>query len=297
MNLGSKRFEFRAASAALLLALHLAAAPALAQYGTAPKPGRVAGTPEAMKAVEIEQRLDAQLPLDAAFRDESGREVRLQEYFAAGKPVVLAFVYYECPMLCNQVLNGLVGSLSALSFTPGKEFQVIAVSFDPKEGPELAARKKETYLRRLGRGDGPGRGWHFLTGDKASIDALTGAAGFRYAWDEQTKQFAHGSAIMVATPGGRLSHYFYGIDYSPKDLRLALVESSAGQIGSPVDRLLLYCYHYDPTTGKYGPVIMNVLRAAGVATVLGVVGLLLTLRRRRRDPERLEEEIGAGRAA
>ncbi len=239
------------------------------------------GTPEVLKRADIEQRLNEQVPLDLAFRDESGREVRLGEYFKSDKPVVLSLVYYECPMLCNQILNGLVGSLEAVSFTPGEEFQIVTVSFDPRETPELAARKKETYLRRYRR-TGAENGWHFLTGDKASIDRLAQAVGFNYHWDEKSGQFAHASAIMVATPRGKLSHYFYGIEYSPKELRLALVEASAGKIGSPVDKLILYCYHYDPTTGKYGPVIMNILRAAGVLTVAGVLALLLTLRRRGR---------------
>ena len=239
------------------------------------------GTPEALKRADIEQRLNGQIPLDLAFRDETGREVRLGEYFKSDRPVVLSLVYYECPMLCNQVLNGLVGTLEAVSFTPGEEFEIVTVSFDPRETPELAARKKETYLRRYRRQGAEG-GWHFLTGDKESIERLTQAVGFGYYWDEQSQQFAHASAIMVATPQGKLSHYFYGIEYSPKELRLALVEASAGQIGSPVDKLILYCYHYDPTTGKYGPVIMNILRAAGVLTVAGVLALLFALRRRGR---------------
>jgi protein SCO1/2 len=231
-----------------------------------------------LKQVEIEQKLGAQVPLDAVFRDESGREVQLGEFFREGKPVVLTLVYYECPMLCNQVLNGMTGALMALRFTAGKEYNVVTVSFDPRETPELAARKKETYLKRYGR-EGAGEGWRFLTGDKASIDRLAGAVGFQYVWDERSKQFAHASAIMVATPAGKLSHYFYGIEYAPKDLRLGLVEASEGKIGSPVDELLLYCFHYDPTTGSYGPVVMNIVRLAGVATILAIVALLLVLRR------------------
>ncbi|HLM55172.1 MAG TPA: SCO family protein [Pyrinomonadaceae bacterium] len=284
-----------AALAALLWAAHLAAPGATAQYGTAPRPVERTGTPEALKAVRVEQKLGSQLPLDATFRDESGREVRLGQYFN-DKPVVLALVYYECPMLCNQVLNGLVGSLTAVPFKPGKDFEIVTVSFDARETPELAAKKKETYIRRYGRAEAVG-GWHFLTGDKAQIDRVAEAAGFGYAWDEPTQQFAHGSAIMVSTPKGRLSHYFYGIEYAPKDLRLALVESSEGKVGSPVDELLLYCYHYDPATGKYGAAVMNILRAAGVLTIIGVVALILYLRRRSRDPERWEEQIGAGGAA
>ena len=263
---------------------------ASAQYAQPPVgPMPTGKSDEVLKQVGIEQRLDSQIPLDLAFRDETGREVKLGEYFKSGKPVVLTLVYYECPMLCNQVLNGLVGTLEAVTFTPGKEFEVVTVSFDPREGPELASKKKETYLKRYRR-EGASAGWHFLTGDKASIDALAEAVGFRYAWDEQSQQFAHASAVMVATPGGRLSHYFYGIDYSPKDLRLALVEASEGKVGSPVDALILYCYHYDPATGRFAPV-MGVLRAAGVLTVFGLAALIYYLTRRAR---RREEEINVG---
>jgi protein SCO1/2 len=265
-----------------------------AQYAQPPKGPRPTGnSTEVLKQVNIEQRLNGQVPLDLKFRDESGREVRLGEYFARGRPVVLTLVYYECPMLCNQVLNGAVGAFQGLSFTAGREYEAVTVSFDPREGPELAARKKETYVRRYRR-EGAEAGWHFLTGDKASIDALASAVGFRYAWDEESKQFAHASALMVATPQGRLSHYLYGIDYAPKDLRLALVEASEGRIGSPVDALLLFCYHYDPASGRFAPV-MNVLRAAGVLTVLGVVALLLYLRRKtRRREEEWEQELSVG---
>ncbi|HST52813.1 MAG TPA: SCO family protein [Pyrinomonadaceae bacterium] len=270
---------------------------AFGQYAQPPVgPMPTGNSTEILKKVGIEQKLDSQIPLDLKFKDEYGRDVRLADFFQPGKPVVLTLVYYECPMLCNQTLNGLVGALDAVTFTPGKEFQVVTVSFDPREGPELAAKKKETYLKRFRR-EGVENGWHFLTGDEDSIRQLAQATGFQYQWDEQSKQFAHASAIMVATPEGRLSHYFYGIEYSPKDLRLALVESSQGKIGSPVDALILYCYHYDPATGKFAPV-MAVLRGAGVLTVFGVVGLIFYLRRRtRQNEERWEEEINAGGAA
>jgi protein SCO1/2 len=248
---------------------------------------------EVLKQVNIEQRLGNQIPLDLKFRDESGREVRLGEYFAKGRPVALTLVYYECPMLCSQVLNGAVGAFQALSFSAGKEFEVVTVSFDPREGPELAAKKKETYLRRYKR-EGAEQGWHFLTGDKASIDALAEAVGFHYVWDEQSQQFAHASAVMVATPSGKLSHYFYGIDYAPRDLKLAFVEASEGKVGSPVDSLLLFCYHYDPASGRFAPV-MGVLRAAGVLTVLGVVALILYLvRKSKRREESWEQELSVG---
>ena len=264
----------------LLLAAHCSLLTASAQYGRPPQSTMPqGGTPEVLKQVGIEQRLGGQLPLDAVFRDEAGREVHLGEFFERDRPVILSLVYYECPMLCNQILNGMVSSFEGMNFSAGKEFEVVTVSFDPTERPELAARKKGTYLKRYGR-EGAAAGWHFLTGDKAEIDKVAGAAGFGYVWDERSKQFAHGSAIMVATPAGRLSHYFYGIDYAPRDLKLALVEASAGKVGSPVDQLMLYCYHYDPTTGKFAPV-MAVMRAAGAATVAGLVFLVLALRRRR----------------
>jgi protein SCO1/2 len=274
----------------LLLTAHCSLLTVQAQYAQPPVgPVPTGNSTEILKKVDIEQRLGNQIPLDLRFRDETGREVRLGEYFGKGRPVALTLVYYECPMLCNQVLNGAVGAFQALSFTAGKEFEVVTVSFDPREGPELAAKKKETYLRRYKR-EGAEAGWHFLTGDKASIDALADAVGFRYVWDEQSQQFAHASAVMVATPQGKLSHYFYGIDYAPRDLRLALVEASEGKVGSPVDSLILFCYHYDPASGRFAPV-MGVLRAAGVLTVFGVVGLVAYLIRKTR---RREEELSVG---
>jgi len=291
-----RRFSRRAAAAIglLLLAAYCAPPAAFAQYAQPPVgPVPTGNSTEVLKKVDIEQRLGNQIPLDLKFRDESGREVRLAEYFAKGRPVALTLVYYECPMLCNQVLNGAVGAFQALSFTAGKEFEVVTVSFDPREGPELAAKKKEAYLRRYKR-EGAEAGWHFLTGDKASIDALAESVGFHYVWDEQSRQFAHASAVMVATPQGRLSHYFYGIDYAPKDLRLAFVEASEGRIGSPVDSLLLFCYHYDPAAGRFAPV-MGVLRAAGVLTVVGLAAFILYLRRKsKRREEVWEQELSVG---
>lgn len=276
----------------LLLTAHCLLLTTLGQYGRPPESSMPqGGTPEVLKEITIEQRLGAQVPLDAVFRDETGRAVKLGEYFGK-KPVVLSLVYYECPMLCNQVLNGLVGTMEALKFTAGKEYDVVTVSFDPRETPELAARKKETYLKRYGR-DGAAGGWHFLTGDKAEIDKLTEAVGFGYAWDTKSNQFAHASAIMVATPEGKLSHYFYGIEYAPKDVRLGLVEASAGKIGSPVDKLILYCYHYNPTTGKFAPVMM-VIRTAGIVTVVGLAALIFVLARRGRRWD--EGAVGGGTA-
>jgi protein SCO1/2 len=237
------------------------------------------GLPVALREVKIEQRLNEQVPLDLQFKDETGRTVRLSEYINNSKPVILSLVFYQCPMLCNQILTGLLGSLRSQSFDVGKEFEVLTVSFDPRETPELAAQKKQSYLQRYNR-PGAEKGWHFLTGDQENIRRLTDAVGFQYNYDEKTNQFAHASGIMVMTPGGKLSRYFYGIEYNPRDLRLGLVEASDNKIGSTVDQLLLYCYHYDPATGRYGPVVMNIMRIGGIATVLGIGGLLLILRRR-----------------
>ncbi|MEK6405644.1 MAG: SCO family protein [Acidobacteriota bacterium] len=238
-----------------------------------------AGKVRLLEDVGIDQRLGEQLPLDLVFRDESGSPIRLGDCFGK-KPVVLALVYYNCPMLCNQVLNGLTSALGVVSFDIGKEFEVVTVSFDPRETSEMARNKKQTYIDWYKR-PGAAEGWHFLTGDKASIDKLTEAVGFHYKFDQSTDQFVHASGIMIATPEGKLARYFYGIEYAPKDLRLGLVEASDNKIGNPVDRLLLYCFHYDPAAGKYGAVVMNILRLAGVVTLAGVVAMLWLLRRRR----------------
>lgn len=232
-----------------------------------------------LEDVGIDQRLGERLPLDAEFLDESGNHVRLGDYFGK-KPVVLALVYYTCPMLCNQVLNGLTSGLDVLSFDIGKEFEVVTVSFDPRETPELARSKKQTYMDWYKR-PGAAEGWHFLTGDRSSIEKLTEAVGFHYKYDAATNQFIHASGIMLATADGKLARYFYGIEYAPKDLRFGLIEASQNKIGNPVDRLLLYCYHYDPASGKYGAVAINILRLAGIATVVGVAAMLLLLRHRR----------------
>ena len=192
--------------------------------------------------------------------------------------MVLSLVYYTCPMLCNQILNGMLSSFRQISFNAGEQFEVLNVSFDPHDTPEIAAAKKQTYIKAYNRAGGEAA-WHFLTGDEANIRRLADAVGFRYLWDEQTKQFAHASGIMIATPEGKLARYFYGVEYPPRDLRLGLVEASKNRIGTPVDTLMLYCYHYDPATGKYGAVIMNIVRVAGVVTVIMIVGLLLLLRK------------------
>lgn len=254
-------------------------------YGARPASGNPAtGLPPALQEVRIEQKLDQQLPLDLSFRDETGREVKLGDYFGH-KPVVLAFVYYDCPMLCTQVLNGMVTSFRVLPFQMGKEFDVVTISFDPRETPELAQRKKKVYVDYLPEKmrANAANGWHFLTGDQANIEKITEAAGFHYRWDDKTQQFAHASAIMLTTPHGKLSRYYYGIEYPARDLRLGLIESSANKIGSPVDQLLLYCYHYDPATGRYGAVVMNIMRVAGVITLVGILAMLLLLKARNTD--------------
>lgn len=238
--------------------------------------------PDALREVAFDQRLNERLPLELRFTDEEGREVSLARYFSQ-RPVVIAFVYYECPMLCTQVLNGLTTAMTALDESVGREFDVITVSFDPRETSVLAAGKKKAYLDRYGR-ESAAAGWHFLTGEQGSIAALTQAAGFRYAWDADSGQFAHASGIVVATPDGRLSRYFFGIDFAPRDLKFALIEASAGEIGSLADQLLLYCYHYDPATGSYRLVAMNTVRVGGVVTVVGLAGFVtLALWREKRS--------------
>ncbi len=228
--------------------------------------------PAALQKVAFEQRLNERLPLDLPFKDENGTAVKLGDYFGR-KPVVLAFVYYECPMLCTQVLNGLESALRVLNESVGKEFDVVAVSFDPRETPVLAAGKKKAYLERYKR-PGSEHGWHFLTGEQSSIDALTRAAGFSFYWDEASQQFAHASGIVVATPAGTLSRYFLGIDYSARDVKFALMESASERIGSLADQLLLYCYHYDPATGNYGFMAMRAVRIGGAVTLMALVGFV-----------------------
>ncbi|MGH9313440.1 MAG: SCO family protein [Vicinamibacterales bacterium] len=234
--------------------------------------------PAILREVGIDQRLNERLPLDLRFRDEEGRDVRLGDYLGR-RPVVLALVYYECPMLCTQVLNGLVSALTVMSLDAGREFDVVAVSFDPKEGPGLARAKKQSYLERYGR-PGTAAGWHFLTGGPESIERLTKAVGFRYVYDEKRDQFAHGAAITVVTPSGVISRYFYGIEYAPRDLRLGLVEASADRIGSIADQVLLLCYHYDPATGRYGFVALTLVRIGGILTI-AAFGVFLWLERTR----------------
>ncbi len=249
---------------AALLLLSLAAA------ASTPTPREVNEDtrPAPLREIGFDQRLGQSLPLDTVFRDEQGHEVRLGQYFGK-RPVILALVYYECPMLCTLTLNGMVQSFRVLKETPGKDFEVVTVSFDPREGPDLAATKKAGYMKSFKR-PGAEKGWHFLTGQEDSIKKLTQAVGFRYVWDDRTQQFAHATGIIVTTPDGRLTRYLYGIEYAPKDVRFALIEASQGRIGSPVDQIILSCYRYDPTTGRYGVYALGLMRLLGVITVLAI---------------------------
>jgi protein SCO1 len=245
-------------------------------------PGNVgpsaATMPAALQNVGFEPPLNGQMPLDLRFRDETGRDVSLREFFGQ-KPVILAFVYYNCPMLCDQVQMGVVGTLRMLSFNPGLDYEVLFVSFDSRDTPEQAAEKKKAALSHFRRPE-TAAGWHFLTGSKESIEAATKAANFRFTFDAKSNLFAHASGVLVLTPDGRISRYFYGVEYPGRDMRLGLVDASAGKIGSPIDHVLLFCYHYDPTTAKYSASILRIIRLGGVLTILCiVVGILISRRR------------------
>ncbi len=231
--------------------------------------------PPGLQNVGVEQHLDGQIPADLNLRDETGKLVRLGDYFGK-KPMILNLVYYNCPMLCGEVLSGLESALRVLKFDVGKEFDVLTVSFDPRETPDMATKKKAEFLKRYGR-RGAAEGWHFLTGPEESIDALTKAAGFQYQYDPKTGQFAHATAIMVLTPDGKIAQYYYGVEYAPKDLRLGLIQASENKIGTLADQVLLYCYHYDPATGKYGAIISRVLQLSALATILALGGLMTVL--------------------
>lgn len=262
-------------------------------YGTPAGKSPVGGL---ANEIGIDQHLDEQLPLELEFRDETGKSVRLGDYFH-DKPVVLSLVYFRCPMLCTQVLNGFLRTSQAVKFGIGSDYEVVTVSIDPSDTPQLAAEKKASYVRAYRR-EGAEKGWHFLTGRPEEIKRLADVVGYRYYYDEQTDQFAHASGIMLATPAGRLSRYFYGIEYPPNDLRLGLVESSEHRIGSRVDQVLLLCYHYDPLTGKYGVVISGVLKLAGTATMLALGGFMAVMfwqERRRPRLVRPEDATAAAR--
>jgi protein SCO1/2 len=256
-------------------------APGWAQAAPKLQPGDAVANqkPSILDQVGLDQRLNQQVPLNLTFNDETGHAVQLQQYFGP-KPVILIMVYYQCPMLCTQVLTGFTGSLNAIvRFNVGRDFEVVTVSIDPRDTPADAAKAKKTYLQRYRRA-GAADGWHFLTGKKDQIDALAQAVGFRYAWDPQIQQYAHASGIMLLTPDGRVAQYYYGIEYAPRDIQLGLIEASKGKIGNVVDQVLLYCYHYDPTQGKYGAAIFNVLRLSALATVLMVGGFMVIMFRR-----------------
>ena len=274
-------------SAFIAAALLVAAPAASAQMTGAPAagftrdPGMVSSAvPLPLREIGFDQKLDKRLPLDIPFKDEANRLVRLGDYFGP-KPIILLFVYYDCPMLCTQVLNALASTLGVLALDAGRDFDVVTISFDPREKPPVAAQKKALILERYRR-PAASTGWHFLTGEQDSIDRVTKAAGFRFVWDHDTSQFAHPTGIIIVTPDGRPARYLFGIDYGPRDVRLALLEASAGKVGSAVDALLLYCYHYDPMNGRYGLIVMRLLRIAGAATVFTIIGFIAIMFRRER---------------
>jgi len=273
----------RWASAAALVML--AATSAMAQFLS--EPSVKGALPPGLSKVGIDQRLNEQVPLDLHFQDEQGRTVRLGDYFHNGRPVIISLVYYNCPMLCGEVLNGMSTAFKVLKFTPGKEYEVVTLSIDPREKPELAAAKKRSYIEHLDR-PGAEAGWHFLTGEQPQIDALADAIGWHYQYDPKIDQFAHAAGIVLVTPLGRISQYYYGVEFSARDMRLGIIEASGNRIGSLADQVLLYCYHYDPRTGKYGAVIYNVVRLAGAATVLILGSFLFTMFRREATRRKLE---------
>lgn len=243
--------------------------------------------PPELKDIGIDQRLNQPLPLDLQFKDEAGNAVKLGDYFQKGRPVILNLVYYTCPMLCGEELAGEASALSMLKFTPGNEYEIVSVSFNPDETPADAANAQRTYVARMNEHldhKMDGSGWHFLTGQQPQIKQLADAVGFHYRRDPATKQFIHATGIVLATPGGRIAQYYYGVEFSPKDIRLGLIEASRGNIGNVVDQILLYCYHYDPHTGRYGAVISNVMRLAGAATMLILGGFLIVMYRRDKRP-------------
>ena len=252
-------------------------------------------SPADLSNVGIDQRLNQQVPLDLEFKDENGKTVKLGDYFQSRRPVILNLVYYTCPMLCGEELTGEASALSMLKFTPGKEYEVVSVSFNPDETPKDATASKKIYIDRVNEHLDPktdGSGWHFLTGQEPQIQQLADAVGFHYRRDPQTKQYIHATAIMIVTPAGKIAQYYYGVEYSPKDIRLGLIEASREKIGNVVDEVLLYCYHYDPKTGRYGAVVANIMRIAGAATMLVLGGFLIVMFRR----DSQDSKKGTGRA-
>jgi protein SCO1 len=252
-------------------------------------------SPAELSNVGIDQRLNQPVPLDLQFKDESGKTVKLGDYFHSGRPVLLNLVYYTCPMLCGEELAGEASALGVLRFTPGNEYEVVSVSFNPDETPKDAAEKKQVYIARMNEHldhKTNGDGWHFLTGHQPEIAQLADAVGFRYRRDPRTGQFIHAAAIMIVTPTGKIAQYYYGVEFSPKDIRLGLIEASQDKIGTLVDQVVLYCYHYDPKTGRYGAVVTNMMRVAGAATMLILGGFLIVMYRR----ESHHGQKGTGRA-
>ncbi len=255
-------------------------------------------SPPDLSNIGIDQRLNQQVPLDLQFKDETGRTVKLGDYFRTGRPVVLNLVYYTCPMLCGEELAGEASALGVLRFTPGNEYEVVSVSFNPEETPKDAAEKKEIYVARMNEHlehKTNGDGWHFLTGEQPEIKQLADAVGFRYRRDPRTGQFIHTAAIMIVTPTGKLAQYYYGVEFSPKDIRLGLIQASQDRIGTLVDEVVLYCYHYDPKTGRYGAVVTNIMRLAGAATMLILGGLIIVMYRRESHKSHSGDK-GTGRA-
>lgn len=269
--------------AALVVAFGLAT-PVEAQYKPPPAPSERQSTeqPGILKEIGVDQKLDNQVPLNLEFKDEHGNTVTLGQYAGKNRPIVLSLVYYECPMLCNQVLNGLTRSLKMLEDVPmlaGKDFEIVTMSFDPEEGPELALEKKNNYIKQLDQA-GAEDHWHWLTGEEDNVKEVADSVGFRYAWDEKQQQYAHASAIFLLTPDGKVSRYFFGIEYSPKDMRLGLAEASDGNIGGPIEKILLYCYHYDATLGKYSVMVMKLIQVGGVLTLLALGSFMFVMLRK-----------------
>lgn len=257
----------------LLAAAALAVrADARGRFSSGELPNPEPPAPTVLKRAGFDQNLGAQVPMDLTFRDEQGKAVRLSDV-AAGRPVILNLAYFSCPMLCTEVVNGMLEAIQQVPFAIGKDYTILTISFDPKEKQELAAAKKANYLKALGRPEAAA-GWHFLTGDQPEIEKLTSTVGFTYAWDPLSKQYAHASGLVVLTPEGKVSHYFYGVRYDAKDLRLGLADASNGRIGSPVDKLLLFCFHYDAKAGAYSVAVMNIVRAGGVLTLVAL-GLIM----------------------
>jgi len=274
---------------AVLIASLLMSSSAFAQITNAPDTRHA--KPPGLERVGIDQLLGQQIPLDLQFRDESGKTVKLADYFKSGKPVIVNLVYYQCPMLCGEVLQGMSAAVKVLKFTPGKEYEVVTVSIDPREGPDLATAKKQSVMERLGR-PGAEKGWHFLVGDQPNIDALAKSIGWHYQYDPKINQFAHAAGIVLVTPEGTIAQYYYGVEYSARDLRLGIIEASQNKVGSLADQVLLYCYHYDPRTGKYGAVVTNIVRLGGLVTVFLLGGFLIVMYRH----EPRAKGIGTGRA-